>query len=389
MGKVCDREKPGKAVKILMIVDTAPPLYGGAGQQAHLLARSLRGLGHSVDIVARQKERVGRKQYSGVTFVRPYVSSGSLSNLYFTVAVFVRTLVSRADVVHVHGAYYYGFAAILAARLRGKPSLLKITLLGKDDPLSVRKMRPGGLPLGQVLFRQFRWATMIVALNDDVRMAVAAADEDLAVTKISNGVSVAGPAGPSGHTSPHFVFTGELCFRKGVDTLLEAWPLVREIHPNAELSLLGPIASEIASLIDSSTPEALQGITFFGSLDHETAVAHLRESDVFVFPSTMEGLPNSLVEAMANGLPCVASDIIVNVSTAGESAIYFPVGNTTALSEAMIQGWARRSELSAASHEAAARFDMRLVAGTYDLLYSELITNSPRANVRIPEDDTL
>ncbi|MCK5226407.1 MAG: glycosyltransferase, partial [Planctomycetes bacterium] len=65
----------------------------------------------------------------------------------------------------------------------------------------------------------------------------------------------------------------------------------------------------------------------------------LRAMDVFVLPSIAEGLPRSLLEAMAAGLPCVATVVggIVEILGDGEFGLLVPAENAQALAKAMMQ----------------------------------------------------
>jgi glycosyltransferase involved in cell wall biosynthesis len=61
-----------------------------------------------------------------------------------------------------------------------------------------------------------------------------------------------------------------------------------------------------------------------------------RDSDLFVFPSIAESFGHPLVEAMASGLPILASDIPVCREICGEAAIYFDPFNAKSLAEAIV-----------------------------------------------------
>ena len=63
----------------------------------------------------------------------------------------------------------------------------------------------------------------------------------------------------------------------------------------------------------------------------------LRSADIFVLPSHREGMPRSIIEAMMVGLPVIASDVRGSREevVAGETGILVPVGNITALREAI------------------------------------------------------
>jgi glycosyltransferase involved in cell wall biosynthesis len=109
------------------------------------------------------------------------------------------------------------------------------------------------------------------------------------------------------------IFTVAYCgrmtiFSKGLDILLEGFALFNRRHPNTRLVLIG----------DGKDKETLRGlcrglgisssVLFTGGLFGEEKIKMLRESHVFAHPSRSDGLPATILEAAALGLPCVVSD---------------------------------------------------------------------------------
>jgi len=105
------------------------------------------------------------------------------------------------------------------------------------------------------------------------------------------------------------VFTGHLEPRKGVDQLLRAFASIVEGGASVHLLVVGGNhghAEDLGpSLVDYVRSKSLQShVTFTGVV--EDVAPYLRASDIFCLPSLREGMSNSLVEAMACGLACVA-----------------------------------------------------------------------------------
>ncbi len=105
--------------------------------------------------------------------------------------------------------------------------------------------------------------------------------------------------GEKDYTTQRALFVGIDFERKGGPVLLEAWPLVRERVPNAELIVAGVPGDPGAELPD--------GVSWTGWVDR-TALADLyRSASMFVLPSIFDPCPNVLREAMGYGLPCVGT----------------------------------------------------------------------------------
>lgn len=111
------------------------------------------------------------------------------------------------------------------------------------------------------------------------------------------------------------LYVGHLIPRKGVLTLLQAWPEVAQRHPDAWLVLVGAVQRPtISSEQERREIEGYQS-ALFHELSSLPRVLHIpvqkdihrwyQMADVFVFPSTQEGFPNALLEAMSTGLPCL------------------------------------------------------------------------------------
>lgn len=115
---------------------------------------------------------------------------------------------------------------------------------------------------------------------------------------------------------------------KDQSTLLRAWSLISD--PSARLVLVGDGPDRPALQINAD-----HRVTFAGQLDDP--LPWLAAADAFVLPSRAEGLPGALIEAMAAGLPCIATDIPGNreLIRDDETGLAVPVGSHTKLAEAI------------------------------------------------------
>lgn len=136
--------------------------------------------------------------------------------------------------------------------------------------------------------------------------------------------------------SPLVVWVGRLDPVKGLDDLIEAMVVVGQ-ESNAHLALVGDgeYRRSIEELIERR--QVGDRVTLLGRRDDVGAI--LKAADVFVFPSYTEGMPNALLEAMAAGLPVVASDILAcrAVITHERTGLLVSVRNSKALADAILR----------------------------------------------------
>ena len=137
-----------------------------------------------------------------------------------------------------------------------------------------------------------------------------------------------------------FIYAGHASLRKGTPLLIEAWAKA-ELR-DAELTLVGPWI-----LADSKRRSLPPGIKWFPPCSSQALRDRYRESDVFVFPSFAEGFGLVLLEAMACGLPAIASEATIGpeIITAG-SGFTTPTGDLDRLVELLRWFDRHRDELS-------------------------------------------
>jgi glycosyltransferase involved in cell wall biosynthesis len=168
------------------------------------------------------------------------------------------------------------------------------------------------------------------------------------------GVSLADFAPPSGgrpvNARPRILFAGRLGIRKGLPWLLEAFaPFAAE----AELRLAGAEEPETAALLDRLP---MRGVARLGALSRAALIAEMHSADLFCLPSLEEGLPLALLQAMATGLPAIASRETGAETVFGpdDCGCILPAGDRAALSTAIGDMLADRAGLRRRGESACA-----------------------------------
>lgn len=175
-----------------------------------------------------------------------------------------------------------------------------------------------------------------------------------------------------------YVTVAELIPRKGYETLLQAFQ--KADLPDAELLICGTGAQEDALKRLTKELGIEYKVHFLGFRGDIFEI--LKAADVFVFPSKQEGLPVALMEAMAAGLPCVASRIRGNVDLMSDSQLLFNAGNVDVLCAALEKAFDENVAVAeiARNQKAIRHFDMNTAVAAMKNIYQDVIDGSRRMN---------
>lgn len=288
------------------------------------------------------------------------------------------------DVVHLHSALAPGVTLVRAG-------LLALTARARRCGVVVHVH--GGLGVLWLTGRRRRLlaraalapAHRVLVVSAQLGERLASVLGEQAVCLVDNGVDTARFAAQGGtheggaHDPPRALYVGVLTARKGVLDLLVASRLLTERGLAHEFWLAGGTPGEGS---DAATPvlEAVRaaGARLLGQQLPERMPSLYREADVFCLPSWWEGMPLSILEAMASGLPVVASDVgdIGRVVRTGITGTLVPPRDPTALADALeplLRDAGRRQELGRAGRDLVVRsFSSSATVRALDRVYSEL-----------------
>jgi glycosyltransferase involved in cell wall biosynthesis len=136
------------------------------------------------------------------------------------------------------------------------------------------------------------------------------------IVYIPNGVKISSEGKATYGPIRTVLTSARLSREKGMDILLKAWAQVVQQEKSLKLIILGDgtLASELRNLSKS--------LNLTGSVDFRGMVqdvsSYLKETDLFILPSRAEGVSNALLEAMSQGIPCIATDVGGNPEALGK-----------------------------------------------------------------------
>jgi glycosyltransferase involved in cell wall biosynthesis len=397
-------------MRVLIVTPQFLPVLGGAERQAHALGRMLGERGHRVVVLTRRMTGLPlREAMDGVSVVRAIwaIEAGPLYGLTYTLSAarFLLRHRSQWDVVHITHIYLDAFAAMLTRRWHGLPIVVRPACAGHYGDLArLARLRawplypgPGKVAL-RALIRTVVRADAFIANSRELREELVAAGCPAGkVAHIPNGVDLnrfhPDPAARSAEgrrclglpEGPLMVFAGRLDPQKGLHTLMDAMRSPALAVSGARVVLLGD-GPQRAELAEAVQRHGLSDRVLFRGVVEEVA-PYLRASDIFAFPTMGEGMPNALLEAMATGLPCVASAVggCRDVITNGETGLLVPPGDAAAFQEALealIQSSGTRERLGAAARQdAVSRFGLERMVERYETCYRTVVAGHPVASI--------
>jgi len=136
----------------------------------------------------------------------------------------------------------------------------------------------------------------------------------------------------------YIMYSGTLEPRKNIDTLLTAWEGLRRSRPETPpLILTGPYGWRSTRLLRRIEALASQGLHYLGRVSRPRLVSLMQAASIFVYPSLYEGFGLPAAEAMACGIPTVASDRSSLPEVVGDAGLLFDPGKPEELADAIVR----------------------------------------------------
>ena len=337
-------------MKLLLVNYEFPPVGGGAANATSFLARALTEGGHEVTVLTTAFGALrGTSTEAGVEVVRVRTlrrsadRSNPLEMLSFLLAALIPGLRlawrRRFDATIAFFTIPSGPVALLPWIVLRIPYV--VSLRGGDVPGFVPEIDAIHRWIAPLRRAVLRRASAIIANSASLAQLSTAADP-FPVGVIPNGVDPLAFA-PQGAANPaedefRILFVGRLHSQKNVGMLIEsAAALAAEPGPRVVLEIVGdgPERPALEKLAERAGAAAL--LRWRGWLDKGAVLDCYRRTHAFVNPSLYEGMPNTVLEAMACGVPVVASRIGGNedLVVEGETGFLFDLGAPQQLTAAL------------------------------------------------------
>ena len=321
-----------RSVRVAMIGSRGLPfVYGGIERHVEELGARLAARGHRVTVFGRRPFSRGGAYRGMRVEVLPSIHTKHLETATSTLGATLRVLFEHFDIVHFHGVGPSLFAWMPVAA--GK---LTVSTIHAQD------------------YRQSKWgpaARALLKLGE--RTAVERCHASIAVSRlmaeslsseygrpvvyVPNGATLSSApplaeAARLGLESGRYVLTvGRFIAERGFDTLLESW---KRVDTDLRLVIAGDARFE-GSYARRLGDLADERVIFPGHVSGRLLDELYAHCAFYVLPSTLEGLPISLMEAMSFARPVIVSDIPENLEVAESTAVAFRANDPNDLVRAM------------------------------------------------------
>lgn len=371
--------------RILMIISLFKPIVGGTEKQAEQLAKRLREKGVKIFFLTRKLK--GSPELEIIENIPVYrkiktIEFGffwGISYLFSTLLFLIQNR-KEYDLIHCHHLQgFHSLAAILIKRLFNKKVIIKVAGGGSLGDIAAIKKRK----LGRIYLWFLRKADRVISVSNEITCQLKEHGFSLSqIAEIPNGVDlqkfrVQDRSLPS--EKRLLIYIGRFDHGKGLEDLLSAFKKVHESQPGTQLLLVGDGGEKEKLLRLAYELKIHTSIHFEGV--HDDVNHYLGKSEIFVFPSLSEGMSNVLLEAMACGLPIVATRIGGNLELIenGLNGLLVSPGNPGELAEAIL--WLltnpdRAKEMGKRGREKVeANYSLDLVVEKYLNLYRQIYEN--------------
>jgi phosphatidylinositol alpha-mannosyltransferase len=367
-------------LNVAIVTQAYHPTVGGVTEHVDGTACALRARGHRVTVITSGHGKENGPEPDVVRVGRNFTMlyNGADNNIALGLGLMgsLRALLAGGgyDVVHVHCPLSPSLP-MLAIRSARQPVVGTFhSVSGSDVPFRI--FRPILRPYYERLAR-------VIAVSEPARAEVLR-NFPGPITVVPNGVDLA-RFRPGIEPLPQFagalaniLYVGRFDPRKGLPELMRACGRLRAEGLEFRLILVGD--GRLRGTLERAARRLLPGrVVFEGQVPHERLPRYYATADVFCTPARgSESFGLVLLEAMAQGVPIVATDIpgYRSVVTHGSEALLVPPRDPAALARALgslLRDRGRRERLGAAGVRTAARFGWDRVAAELEAIYLEVL----------------
>lgn len=312
---------------VALVGPVAPP-EGGMANQTRQLAELLRGEGAGVTLLA-----------VNAPYKPAWIGSVRGLRALFRLVPYLVALwrtAGQADVFHImanSGWSWHLFAApaVAIARLRGVPAV--VNYRGGEAEAFLRRS-------GRAVVPVLRRANALAVPSGFLRGVFGSHGVNAQIVPNIIDLGRFRPASTEpDRRAPVMVVARNLEALYDIGTALRAFARIRATLPAAKLAIAGSGAEHARLLALAQELGVVQAVEFRGRLDRDAMAALYRSASLVLNPSRVDNMPNSVLEAMASGVPVVSTDVggVPFILRDGATGVLVPVGDPDAMAQAALR----------------------------------------------------
>lgn len=351
------------------LIGPLPPPAGGMANQTHQLAELLRGAGANVTLVQ-----------TNAPYRPGWIGQVPVLRALFRLLPYLWALwraAGRCQLFHVmanSGWSWHLFAApaIRMAAWRGVPVVVNYRG-GEAGPFLARS--------GAQVKRTLRHASVLAVPSGFLQTVFG--QHGMTATIVPNIIDLAlfRPPVVARQRQAHLVVLRNLEPIYDNATAVRALGLVRKSHPGAHLTIAGTGPEESALRALVAELGLADAVRFAGRLDREAAAALYRDADAALNPSTVDNMPNSVLEALASAVPVVSTNVggVPYIVEDRTTALLVPARDPVAMAHAvmrLLENAELARSLAAAGQLAVQRYTWQHVSAELAQVYRQALARS-------------
>jgi glycosyltransferase involved in cell wall biosynthesis len=320
-------------LRIAMLIPTRFPPEEGIGYYVYHLSEELIKEGHEVTVITRGKRTVDHITFNGIKVVKLPFTRFYPFHIWLHgrhVNRYLREHKNEFDLIHIH-------SPLTPVPKTELPivSTVHTSVIGDAKHIEVIDLKSLLIKLYSPIFAKGIISKLLWVSRKVMTVSAAVSDElrsyyhyESAIV-VGNGVSIEEfPHPPVKDRKEYVLYVGRLSYRKGVLDLIKA---METVFPDHNIKLIicgkGEMEKELARTIDEKGLK--DKMELIGHVERTELIELYYYATMFVLPSHYEGLPTTLLEAMASGTPIISSDIpaVADLIVDKWNGLLFKTGN--------------------------------------------------------------
>jgi len=329
-------------MKVAMLISTPFPPEEGIGYYVYNLSKKLTKRGYEVTVITRGSLKTEENSMDDIKIIRvPFIPLYPFhADIHgFFVNMLFKFIEKNFDIVHIH-------TPLSPVPQTSLPiiSTIHTSLMGDIRYIKVVDLKSLGTkiltrfisyPLVSKLIEK---SIVITTVSNSVACELKEYYGLKNVVIVGNGVDekIFSPTEEKNERN-YLLYVGRLSYRKGLFDLLECAKLICQDY-NVKFILVGKGELENKLMKEVRSNELSGKIIFLGHVKREKLIQLYQNATMFIFPSYYEGLPTVLLEAMACGLPLVATAVsgCIDIVKHGYNGLLVPPKSPEKMAEAII-----------------------------------------------------